>query len=42
MLRQLTTGLVDTSILLHAGYLAVAGAAAFLVATRRLERSLTI
>ena len=40
MLRQLTTGAVDIRILGHVVYLVVVGAAAFAVATRRLERVL--
>jgi len=40
LLRQLTTGAVEPSILLHVAYLAAAGSAAFFVAMRRLERAL--
>ena len=40
MLRQLTTGSVDAAILVHLIYLVVAGAIAFVVAMRRLERAL--
>jgi lipooligosaccharide transport system permease protein len=40
MLRQLTTGAVDATLLLHVAYLAFAGALAFVVAMRRLERAL--
>ena len=40
MLRQLTTGTVDAAILLHLAYLIAAGAWAFRVAMRRLERAL--
>lgn len=40
LLRQLTTGQVDASILVHIGYLLVAGTTAFMVAMMRLERAL--
>jgi lipooligosaccharide transport system permease protein len=40
MLRQLTTGAVDPTILVHAGYLVALGTTAFMVAMRRLERAL--
>lgn len=40
MLRQLTTGAVDARILGHMAYLMLVGAAAFAVATSRLERVL--
>ncbi len=40
LLRALTTGRVDLGVLWHAGYLAFVGAAALVVAMRRLERSL--
>jgi lipooligosaccharide transport system permease protein len=40
LLRQLTTGGVDATALLHLAYLIGAGAAAFVVAMRRLERAL--
>jgi lipooligosaccharide transport system permease protein len=40
LLRQLTTGAVDWLLLVHAAYLVLAGALAFLVAMRRLERAL--
>ena len=40
MLRQLTTGAVDGGILGHMVYLVLVGAAAFAVATWRLERVL--
>ena len=40
MLRQLTTGMVDTGIFIHIGYLVVVGAAAFTLAMLRLERAL--
>jgi lipooligosaccharide transport system permease protein len=40
MLRQLTIGSVDASILLHIGYLVALGAVTFAIAMRRLERAL--
>jgi lipooligosaccharide transport system permease protein len=40
LLRQLTTGLVDATIVWHLAYLAGAGTLAFVVAMRRLERAL--
>jgi lipooligosaccharide transport system permease protein len=40
MLRQLTTGAVDWTILIHVGYLVLLAAAALFVALRRLERAL--
>jgi lipooligosaccharide transport system permease protein len=40
MLRQLTTGAFDVMLVVHAGYLLVAGSLAFAVAMRRLERAL--
>jgi lipooligosaccharide transport system permease protein len=40
MLRQLTTGAVDGTILIHVVYLLVLGIATFVVAMRRLERAL--
>jgi len=40
LLRQLTTGLVGPTILVHVAYLVALGVAAFLVAMRRLERAL--
>jgi lipooligosaccharide transport system permease protein len=40
LLRQLTTGLVNWTIVLHAGYLAVVGAVALTIAMQRLERAL--
>jgi lipooligosaccharide transport system permease protein len=40
MLRQLTTGRVHATILLHAAYLVIIGAIAFAIAMRRLERAL--
>jgi len=40
MLRQLTTGAVDRTFVLHVAYLVILGAAAFAVAMRRLERAL--
>lgn len=40
ILRQLSTGLVDPSILAHAAYLAVMGAIGLVVVSRRLERLL--
>ena len=40
MLRQLTTGSVDGTIVVHAGYLALLGGVAFVVAMRRLEGAL--
>jgi lipooligosaccharide transport system permease protein len=40
MLRQLTTGQVDSSIAVHVMYLIAVGIAAFLLAMRRLERTL--
>ena len=40
MLRQLTTGAVQPSLAYHIAYLVLAGAAAFVVAMRRLERAL--
>ncbi len=40
MLRQLTTGAIHATILLHALYLAALGTAAFALAMRRLERAL--
>src|SRR5688572_20280173 len=39
-LRQLTTGAVSTTILLHFGYLVVVGGIAFAIAMRRLDRAL--
>ena len=39
-LRQLTTGAVSATILLHVGYLVVVGGVAFFVAMRRLDRAL--
>ena len=40
MLRQLTTGSIDISILVHLAYLSVGGGAAFWVAMYRLERAM--
>ena len=40
LLRQLTTGRLDWGILVHVAYLVVVGTAAFVVAMRRLERTL--
>ena len=40
LLRQLTTGLVDVSLLGHVAYLGAVGGLAFVVAMRRLERTL--
>lgn len=40
MLRQLTTGAVDRTFALHVAYLVVLGATAFVIAMRRLERTL--
>ena len=40
LLRALTTGMVDSSVWWHVGYLIAAGAIAFAVAMRRLERAL--
>ena len=40
MLRQLTTGGVHASLLGHAAYLLLAGAAALAIAMHRLERTL--
>jgi lipooligosaccharide transport system permease protein len=40
MLRQLTTGSVDATILVHAAYLIALGTTAFMVAMHRLERAL--
>jgi lipooligosaccharide transport system permease protein len=40
MLRQLTTGAVDLMLVVHLGYLVIAGLLAFAVAMRRLERAL--
>jgi hypothetical protein len=40
MLRQLTTGIVDTGIFIHIGYLVAIGASAFTFAMLRLERAL--
>jgi lipooligosaccharide transport system permease protein len=40
MLRQLTTGRVQPSVAYHVAYLVVAGAVAFVVAMRRLEKAL--
>lgn len=40
MLRQLTTGAVRPSLAYHIAFLVLAGAAAFVVAMRRLERTL--
>jgi lipooligosaccharide transport system permease protein len=40
MLRQLTTGAVEWTIFVHAGYLVVIGAFAFIIAMRRLEHTL--
>jgi lipooligosaccharide transport system permease protein len=40
MLRQLTTGAVDATLLVHISYLVVAGGLALAVAMRRLERAL--
>jgi lipooligosaccharide transport system permease protein len=40
LLRQLTTGLVHASILVHVAYLVVVGTAAFTLAMWRLERAL--
>jgi lipooligosaccharide transport system permease protein len=40
MLRQLTTGAVDRTFALHVGYLVLLGVAAFVIAMRRLERTL--
>jgi lipooligosaccharide transport system permease protein len=40
MLRQLTTGALHPSLAFHIAYLVLAGAAAFIVAMRRLERTL--
>ena len=40
MLRQLTTGHLESSILLHVAYMVVVGTTAFIVAMRRLERAL--
>jgi lipooligosaccharide transport system permease protein len=40
MLRQLTTGTVDASILIHAAYLVALGLVTFGLAMRRLERAL--
>jgi lipooligosaccharide transport system permease protein len=40
MLRQLTTGTVDATILIHVAYLVLLGTTAFFVAMRRLERAL--
>ena len=40
MLRQLTTGMVDVTILVHAVYLITLGTTSFVVAMRRLERAL--
>jgi lipooligosaccharide transport system permease protein len=40
MLRQLTTGAMDRTFVLHVAYLVILGAAAFAVAMRRLERAL--
>ena len=40
MLRQLTTGAVDRTFVLHVAYLVILGATAFALAMRRLERTL--
>jgi lipooligosaccharide transport system permease protein len=40
IVRSLTTGRIDWSILGHVLYLIAVGAAAFTIAMRRLERSL--
>ena len=40
MLRQLTTGAVDRTFVLHVAYLVILGTTAFTVAMRRLERAL--
>ena len=40
LLRQLTTGMVSATIVLHLAYLIVLGTAAFVIAMRRLERTL--
>jgi len=40
MLRQLTTGMISATILLHLAYLLLVGTAAFAIAMRRLERAL--
>ena len=40
MLRQLTTGSIDSTIFVHVGYLILLGSTAFVVAMRRLERAL--
>jgi lipooligosaccharide transport system permease protein len=40
LLRQLTTGTVEVSIVGHLAYLTIAGIVAFLVAMYRLERAL--
>jgi lipooligosaccharide transport system permease protein len=40
MLRQLTTGAIDRTFVVHVAYLVILGAAAFAVAMRRLERTL--
>jgi lipooligosaccharide transport system permease protein len=40
MLRQLTTGAVDATLVVHIVYLVVLGIAAFVLAMRRLERAL--
>ncbi len=40
LLRQLTTGRVDWTIVLHIGYLVVVGAVALTIAMQRLERAL--
>lgn len=40
MLRQLTTGAVDLTIVVHAIYLVMTGTLAFVIAMRRLERML--
>lgn len=40
MLRQLTTGQPQSSILGHVAYLLIVGTAAFVIAMRRLERAL--
>jgi lipooligosaccharide transport system permease protein len=40
MLRQLTTGAVELTILIHLAYLLALGSVAFVVAMRRLERAL--
>jgi lipooligosaccharide transport system permease protein len=40
MLRQLTTGAVSASIVVHIAYMVLIGVAAFIIAMRRLERAL--